>query len=252
MVALRTICSHTNSVFAITQDECSITSQRSVKFLSSFRSFLNLFLGYNDYRYQSWQLFATSEWFTCNLLHLHSDHWVSGIASWALVIADYSDLRFFFPWFLLPAFAIGLVYWHLAFGYLNTSRDLRWMESNSRSPIFSEFGELLEGIVTVWVFSAKHCFLDDLHAKIDITTKASSVLLIPSCWILTVAYFRCGITSGWQTNGSCLILMHLVLWPSSLQCYSHCLVLSMQEQPPFVWLRPWHSLRAFTGLAGMD
>ena len=114
MVALRTICSHTNSVFAITQDKCSIASQRSVKFLSSFRSFLNLFLGYNDYRYQSWQLFATSEWFACNLLRLHPDRWVSGIASRASVIADYSDLRFFFPWFLLPAFAIGLVYRHLA------------------------------------------------------------------------------------------------------------------------------------------
>ncbi|KAG1751897.1 hypothetical protein EDB19DRAFT_1870900 [Suillus lakei] len=31
--------------------------------------------------------------------------------------------------------------------YLKTGRDLRRMESNSRSPIFSGFGELLEGIV---------------------------------------------------------------------------------------------------------
>ena len=81
-------------------------------------------------------------------------------------------------------------------GYLNTGRDLRRMEPNSRSPIFSEFGELLEGIVTVRAFSAERRFLDDLHAKIDVTTKASSVFLIPSRWILTVAYFRCGITSG--------------------------------------------------------
>ena len=72
----------------------------------------------------------------------------------------------------MPAFAIGLVYRHLAIGYLNTGRDLRRMESNSRSPIFSEFGELLEGIVTVRAFSAEHRFLDGLHAKIDVTTKA--------------------------------------------------------------------------------
>lgn len=59
----------------------------------------------------------------------------------------------------------------LAIGYLNTGRDLRRMESNSRSPIFSGFGELLEGIVTVRAFSAEHRFMDDLHTKIDVTTK---------------------------------------------------------------------------------
>lgn len=45
------------------------------------------------------------------------------------------------------------------------------MESNSRSPIFSGFGELLEGIVTVRAFSAERRFLNDLHTKIDVTTK---------------------------------------------------------------------------------
>ncbi|KAF8219345.1 hypothetical protein L208DRAFT_1551686 [Tricholoma matsutake] len=53
-----------------------------------------------------------------------------------------------FPWFLLPAFFIMLMYCELAIGYVNTGRDLHQMESNTRSPIFSDFGELLEGIVT--------------------------------------------------------------------------------------------------------
>jgi ABC-type multidrug transport system fused ATPase/permease subunit len=79
--------------------------------------------------------------------------------------------RYFFPLFLIPAFLIGIVYRQLAIGYLNTGRDLRRMESNSRSPIFSGFGELLEGIVTVRAFSAERRFLDDLHEKIDVTTK---------------------------------------------------------------------------------
>ena len=61
----------------------------------------------------------------------------------------------------------------LAIGYLNTGRDLRRMESNSRSPIFSGFGELLEGIVTVRAFSAEQRFLDSLHTKVDLTTRVS-------------------------------------------------------------------------------
>ena len=78
-----------------------------------------------------------------------------------------------FPLFFLPASIIGFVYRKLAIGYLNTGRDLRRMESNSRSPIFSGFGELLEGIVTVRAFSAEKRFLDGLHTKIDLTTRVS-------------------------------------------------------------------------------
>lgn len=56
------------------------------------------------------------------------------------------------------------------------------MESNTRSPIFSGFGELLEGIVTVRAFSAEQKFLDGLHQKIDQTTKVgvSLFILLPS------------------------------------------------------------------------
>lgn len=80
-----------------------------------------------------------------------------------------------FPFFLIPATVIGFVYYQLAIGYLNTGRDLRRMESNSRSPIFSGFGELLEGIVTVRAFSAEQNFLDGLFGKIDLTTQVCSL-----------------------------------------------------------------------------
>jgi len=54
------------------------------------------------------------------------------------------------------------------------------MESNSRSPIFSGFGELLEGIVTVRAFSAEQRFLDSLHAKVDLTTQVSHMSSVSS------------------------------------------------------------------------
>lgn len=87
------------------------------------------------------------------------------------------------------------MYRQLAIGYLNTGRDLRRMESNSRSPIFSEFGELLEGIVTVRAFSAERSFLDDLHGKIDVTTKVGANIQRRPLFKLTIRY-RCGIPSG--------------------------------------------------------
>jgi len=93
-------------------------------------------------------------------------------------------VAYFFPLFLIPAFLIGLLYRQLAIGYLNTGRDLRRMESNSRSPIFSGFGEMLEGLVTVRAFSAERQFLNGLHSKIDTTTKMWYTFWMTNRWLL--------------------------------------------------------------------
>ncbi|KAJ6559095.1 hypothetical protein DFH09DRAFT_1161859 [Mycena vulgaris] len=76
-----------------------------------------------------------------------------------------------FPLFVIPATIIGYFYRTLAIGYLNTGRDLRRMESNSRSPIFSDFAALLEGIVTVRAFAAESRLLNRLHERLDASTK---------------------------------------------------------------------------------
>jgi hypothetical protein len=91
--------------------------------------------------------------------------------SLASFFASVLTVSVIFPPFVAYAFAVGVFYYRLARGYLSTGRDLRRMESNSRSPIFSGFSELLEGIVTVRAFSAEQRFLDDLHGKIDLTTQ---------------------------------------------------------------------------------
>jgi ABC-type multidrug transport system fused ATPase/permease subunit len=94
------------------------------------------------------------------------------------MITNTSRRRVIFPLFIFPATVIGFIYRHLAIGYLNTGRDLRRMESNTRSPIFANFGELLEGIVTVRAFSAEQRFLDYHSAKLDLTTKVQWFLSI--------------------------------------------------------------------------
>ncbi|KAI0065886.1 multidrug resistance-associated ABC transporter [Artomyces pyxidatus] len=104
--------------------------------------------------------------------------------SLATFAASVITVSVIFPWFLVPAFFIGMGYRVLAIGYLNTGRDLRRMESNTRSPIFSGFGELLEGIVTVRAFSAEQRFLDGLHKKIDLTTKMWYSFWMTNRWLL--------------------------------------------------------------------
>lgn len=75
-----------------------------------------------------------------------------------------------FPLFIIPAAILGFFYHRVAIAYLNTGRDIRRMESNTRSPIFANFTELLEGVITVRAFGAEKHFLDDLYAKVDTTT----------------------------------------------------------------------------------
>ncbi|KAJ7099479.1 hypothetical protein B0H15DRAFT_1002427 [Mycena belliarum] len=105
-------------------------------------------------------------------------------SSLAGFIASLLTVTFVFPLFLLPALFIGYFYYTYAVGYLNTGRDLRRMESNSRSPIFSDFGELLQGIVTVRAFSAEKRFLDNLHTRINMTTKMWYMFWMTNRWLL--------------------------------------------------------------------
>ncbi|KAJ7108139.1 multidrug resistance-associated ABC transporter [Mycena epipterygia] len=105
-------------------------------------------------------------------------------SSLAGFVASLLTVAFVFPLFLIPASFIGWFYYTFAVGYLNTGRDLRRMESNSRSPIFSDFGELLRGIVTVRAFSAEKRFLDNLHNRIDLTTKMWWTFWMTNRWLL--------------------------------------------------------------------
>ncbi|KAK4053631.1 hypothetical protein OIO90_003870 [Microbotryomycetes sp. JL221] len=71
------------------------------------------------------------------------------------------------PKFIPPAVIIVYCYVRLSLQYVRCSRDLRRLESNARSPIFSKFGETLQGIATCRAFSAERRFLQGLFSSVD-------------------------------------------------------------------------------------
>ncbi|KAF7346860.1 hypothetical protein MSAN_01825400 [Mycena sanguinolenta] len=99
-------------------------------------------------------------------------------------LADSITVSFVFPMFLIPASFIGWFYYTFAAEYLNTGRDLRRMESNSRSYIYSDFGELLNGVVTVRAFAAEKRFLDNLHKRIDLPTNMWYTFWLLNRWLV--------------------------------------------------------------------
>ncbi|KAJ6516148.1 hypothetical protein C8R45DRAFT_1049577 [Mycena sanguinolenta] len=71
-----------------------------------------------------------------------------------------------FPFFLVPGLLLFFAYYTLSMWSLPSSRDLRRMEANTRSPIFTAFR-----IVTVRAFGVEKHFLDGMLDKVDLTTR---------------------------------------------------------------------------------
>ncbi|KAG8685634.1 hypothetical protein FRC08_012996, partial [Ceratobasidium sp. 394] len=88
------------------------------------------------------------------------------------------------PYFILPAIAIAYLHLWFSNGYVTASRDLRRIESNTRSPIISSFSELLNGIVTVRAFGAERDFLNNMYKRLDLTQAATHYYWMCNRWLL--------------------------------------------------------------------
>lgn len=108
----------------------------------------------------------------------------STLTSIAGFIAAVLTIVIIFPGFVVPGTIIGFCYYKLSQSYMDTGRDLRRLDSTSRSPIFAAFGETLEGIVTVRAFSAERRFLENLHTRVDDTTKYFYNFWMLNRWLL--------------------------------------------------------------------
>ncbi|KAA8641709.1 uncharacterized protein ATNIH1004_011845 [Aspergillus tanneri] len=71
------------------------------------------------------------------------------------------------PGFLVAAVFITLIYFTLGAVYLNSSRDLKRLESVQRSPLYQQFGETLNGIVTIRAYGDGPRFIVDNHRRIN-------------------------------------------------------------------------------------
>ncbi|KAF8518374.1 hypothetical protein BU17DRAFT_90966 [Hysterangium stoloniferum] len=98
------------------------------------------------------------------LLPFMLHHCSSSIASFMGAVVT---VIFVVPWFLPVAAVIAYLYFRLSIGYLTTGRDLRRMESTTRSPIMAGFSDLVSGIVTVRAFSAESKFLKGHFNRVD-------------------------------------------------------------------------------------
>jgi ABC-type multidrug transport system fused ATPase/permease subunit len=82
------------------------------------------------------------------------------LANIATLVGAIATVAYILPAFLLPAAVIGYFFFYLTVRYLNTSRSLRRIEATKRSPIFSGFNEVLDGISIVRAFGVERMFTE--------------------------------------------------------------------------------------------
>lgn len=91
------------------------------------------------------------------------------------------------PLFLIAGVFITIIFWFVGALYLNTSRDLKRLESVQRSPLFQQFGETLSGMTTIRAYGDERRFIRENLAKINTQSRPFIYLWACNRWLS----FRC-------------------------------------------------------------
>ena len=99
-----------------------------------------------------------------NTLPVNLRQWLSTFANFIgtiiLIIA-------IVPWFAAVILPVGVIFFMVQKIYVSTSRQLKRLESVSRSPIYSHFGETLNGASTIRAFNLQNKFILQSEGKVD-------------------------------------------------------------------------------------
>ncbi|XP_055643285.1 multidrug resistance-associated protein 1 isoform X8 [Toxorhynchites rutilus septentrionalis] len=87
------------------------------------------------------------------------------------------------PIFGLVIVPIGILYYTVQRFYVATSRQLKRLESVSRSPIYSHFGESLQGAQTIRAYNLQDRFIGESEARVDFNQVCYFPSIIANRWL---------------------------------------------------------------------
>eukprot|EP00070_Physeter_catodon_P046580 XP_028353474.1 multidrug resistance-associated protein 4 isoform X3 [Physeter catodon] len=86
------------------------------------------------------------------------------------------------PWIALPLVPLGIIFFVLRRYFLQTSRDVKRLESTTRSPVFSHLSSSLQGLWTIRAYKAEERFQELFDAHQDLHSEAWFLFLTTSRW----------------------------------------------------------------------
>lgn len=87
------------------------------------------------------------------------------------------------PAFLIAASVISVLYFFIGRFYINSSRDLKRLESVHRSPLYQQFGETLSGMTTIRAYGDERRFVRENLAKINTQNRPFIYLWAANRWL---------------------------------------------------------------------
>ncbi|XP_048800530.1 ATP-binding cassette sub-family C member 2 [Lagopus muta] len=87
------------------------------------------------------------------------------------------------PFFLVVIVPLGIFYYFVLRFYISTSRQLRRLDSVSRSPIYSHFGETVSGISVIRSYGHQQRFLQQNEKIMDINQKTVHSWIVSNRWL---------------------------------------------------------------------
>lgn len=99
------------------------------------------------------------------------------------VIAAFVIIVYTLPIISIPLAFILVLYYFIQKLYVATSRQLKRLESITRSPIYSHFSESITGVSTIRAYNATGRFTEESKAKIDMNNKTWWLTIIGNRWI---------------------------------------------------------------------
>ncbi|XP_071604685.1 ATP-binding cassette sub-family C member 2 [Heliangelus exortis] len=87
------------------------------------------------------------------------------------------------PFFVLITIPLSIFYYFVLRFYVSTSRQLRRLDSVSRSPIYSHFGETVSGLSVIRAYGHQERFLQQNERTMDINQKSVYSWIISNRWL---------------------------------------------------------------------
>ncbi|XP_046388373.1 multidrug resistance-associated protein 1 isoform X3 [Ischnura elegans] len=119
-----------------------------------------------------------------NVLDNSMSHLIrSCISSFFRVLATLFVISYSTPIFISVIVPIGIVYFFVQRFYVATSRQLKRLESVSRSPIYSHFGESITGAPTIRAYCVQKRFIQENENTVDFNQVCYYPSIVANRWL---------------------------------------------------------------------
>ena len=89
------------------------------------------------------------------------------------------------PWMLIAVPPLSVIYYFIQHYYIPTSRQLKRIESTSRSPIYIHFSETLSGTTSIRAYGSVSKFIDENNKRVDANNSCFYPSLVTGRWLST-------------------------------------------------------------------